>query len=68
MESIIVHPENKKQLVAVEAVLNALGINFEKEKENTHNPDLLKVIAKGREDEKKGKTIKIKSADIWNLV
>ena len=68
MESIIVHPENKKQLVAVKAVLNVLGINFEKEKEATTNPELSKLIAKGKEDEKLGKTIKIKPADIWNLV
>lgn len=69
MESIIVHPENKAQLTALKAVLKAMKIAFEKkEEENITNPELSKLIAKGKEDEKLGKTIKIKASDIWNLV
>lgn len=70
MESIIVHPENKAQLAAVKAVLKAMKIAFEKkvQDEQTVDPELKKLIEKGREDEKLGKTIKIKPSDIWNLV
>lgn len=68
MESIIVHPENKAQLTALKAVLKAMKIAFEKkEEENTATSALSELIARGREDEKSGKTIKIKPADIWNL-
>ena len=65
MESIIVHPKNKKQLATVQAVLELLGISFTEEK--MPSVELEEIIEKGRNDAKTGKTIKIKPADIWNL-
>lgn len=67
METLIVHPKTRKQLLAVEAVLNALNVNFRKEENKSYSQELLDVIEKGREDDKAGNAIKIKPADIWNL-
>lgn len=33
MERLIIHPKNKKQLVAIKAVLKALEIEYQKEEE-----------------------------------
>lgn len=57
METLIVHPKNQKQLVAVEAVLKALNVAFKKEEESPYNPDFVTKIKKSQEQAKSGKVI-----------
>lgn len=47
METLIVHPENKEQLVAIKAFMKALKINFEKKAdESPYNPDFVEMVKK----------------------
>lgn len=56
METLTVHPQDKKQLTAVEAVLKALDIPFEKvNEESPYNPAFVAKIKKSQEDYKEGK-------------
>ncbi|MGV8878546.1 MAG: DUF2683 family protein [Sphingobacteriaceae bacterium] len=56
METLIVHPKNKKQLDAVEAVLKALNVAFKKE-ESSYNPDFVIKIKKSQQQAKDGKVV-----------
>ena len=64
MESLIVRPENKKQLAALKAVMKALNIPFEKDK-SPYDPEFVKMIEKGDEDLKGGKGIKVDIDNLW---
>jgi hypothetical protein len=52
METLIVHPRNKKQLAALKAVMKALKVDFTTEKsgEGTYNADF---VAKMKQSAKK---------------
>jgi len=45
MESLLIHPENSEQLTAIKAVLKALKINFESNKNTTTLPKHIKEVA-----------------------
>ena len=51
--TIIAHPKNKKQEAAIEAVLKALDVSFQKEEESPYNPEFVaKVKARAASAEK----------------
>lgn len=56
METLIVHPKNKKQLDAVEAVLKALNVAFKKE-DSSYNPDFVIKIKKSQQQAKDGNVV-----------
>lgn len=63
MEAIIVHPENTEQLKAVKAVLKALKVPFEPQKEL---PPIKKAdIDEAYNEMRKGKYTVIKTMDLW---
>jgi len=66
MEAIIVHPKNKKQSATIEAVLKALNVSFEKEEQDTYNPEFVAMVLESRERAKKGEVVTIKDPkNIW---
>lgn len=67
METLIVQPKNRKQLLAIEAVLQALNVTFKKEK--SYSPEFINEIAKGEEDIKNGRLTRIKDVqNIWGSI
>lgn len=67
METLIVQPKNKKQLLAVEAVLQALNITFKKEK--SYSTAFINEITKGEEDIKNGRLTRVKDVqNIWESI
>ncbi|WP_378935063.1 DUF2683 family protein [Pedobacter sp. BG31] len=67
METLIVQPKNKKQLLAVEAVLQALNVTFKKEK--SYSREFINDIAKGEEDIKHGRLTRVKDVqNIWESI
>ena len=67
METLIVQPKNKKQLLAVEAVLQALNVTFKKEK--SYSPEFINEIAKGEDDVKNGHLTRVKDVqNIWKSI
>ena len=64
METLIVQPKNKKQLLAVETVLQALNVTFKKEK--SYSAAFINEIAKGEDDIKNGRLTRVKDVqNIW---
>jgi len=55
METLIVHPDNKEQLVALKAFMKALKISFKAEK-STYDPEFVAKIQTSREQVKNGQT------------
>jgi nitrate reductase assembly molybdenum cofactor insertion protein NarJ len=66
METLIVHPKNQKQLAAVEAVLKALNVAFNK-KESPYNPDFVAAIKKSQEQAKNGKVVTYTHSQLADL-
>lgn len=65
METLIVHPKNQEQLVAIEAVLKALKVDFNKEEESPYNPEFVAKIKQSEKNFKEGKFTTIKVEDLW---
>ncbi len=65
MESITIHPQNKEQLTALEIILKAMNVPFEKETESTYNPEFVAKIKRGEQAAKEGKGMKV---DLENLL
>ncbi|MDB5142521.1 MAG: hypothetical protein JWQ66_1234 [Mucilaginibacter sp.] len=68
-ETLIVHPRSKEQLTALKAIMKALKVDFETEKdtERTYSPEFIAKIKQSEEDIKAERTTKIEPVDIWNL-
>lgn len=67
METLIVQPKNKKQLLAVEAVLQALNVTFKKEK--SYSAEFRNEIAKGEDDVKNGHLTRVSDVqNIWKSI
>jgi hypothetical protein len=64
METLIVHPGNKEQLVALKTFMKAFNISFE-EKKSPYNPECVEMIQHGDEDLKAGKGIKVDIDALW---
>ncbi len=65
METLLIYPEKKKDLQAVRAVLKALNIRFEAQKEPEYNPIFVAEIEQSRKDIIDGKGIKMDIKDIF---
>jgi hypothetical protein len=64
--TIIAHPKNKKQEAAIEAVLKALNVSFQKEEESPYNPEFVVKIKKSLAEVKKGNYITLDpSKSLW---
>lgn len=63
METLIVHPENKEQLVALKAFMKAFKISFEEGKQ-PYNPEFVAKIQESREQVKRGETRVVNIADL----
>jgi len=64
MGTLIVHPDNEEQLVAVKAILQVLKVTFEEE-QNAYNPEFVAEILQAEDDIKNGKGVKIHTEDLW---
>jgi hypothetical protein len=53
--NITAYPSDMSQIVAIKAVMKALKIKFEVNKEEPYNPEFVAKIQKGRQDYKDGK-------------
>jgi len=64
MGTLIVHPDNEEQLVAVKAILQVLKVTSEEE-QNAYNPEFVAEILQAEDDIKNGKGVKIHTEDLW---
>jgi hypothetical protein len=68
METLIVHPKNRKQLAAIEGVLKALDVAFQKE-EGPYNPEFVAKIKRSKKQIEEGNYITIDpSKPIWESI
>lgn len=67
MEILIVHPTTQKQLEAVEAVLKALDVAFQKE-ESPYDPEFVAKIEQSKKQVKEGKTTRVKKEDLGEFL
>ncbi|MEY4540191.1 MAG: hypothetical protein RLZZ306_1948 [Bacteroidota bacterium] len=58
--NITAYPSDMPQMVAIKAVMKALKIKFELNKEEPYNPEFVAKIQKGRQDYKDGNFITVK--------
>lgn len=67
MTILTVKPKNKKELLMVEKVLEALKVKFvpTEEEDTPYSPEFVESILQGREDYKNGKGVKIALEDLW---
>ena len=63
METLIVHPDNKKQLTALKAFMTAFNITFEVRK-SPYNPEFVAKIQESRKQVKRGETKVVNIADL----
>jgi len=61
METLIMHPKNKEQLVALKALAKAWKISVET-KESPYDPDFVAMVKKA---EKRGNFKEIDVKDVW---
>ena len=61
METLIMHPKNKEQLLALKAIAKALKITVETKK-SPYDPDFVAMV---KDAEKRGNYKTIDVADIW---
>ena len=61
MKTLIMHPENKEQLLALKAIAKALKVSFETQK-STYAPDFVTMI---KDAEKRGNYKNIDPNDVW---
>jgi len=55
METLIVHPKNKEQLMAMKSFMKAFKISFEEES-SVYSPEFVAKINESREQVKRGET------------
>ena len=61
MYTLIMHPENKEQLLALKAIAKALKVSFETQK-SPYDPDFVTMI---KDVEKRGNYKTIDPDDVW---
>ncbi|ARS39889.1 hypothetical protein CA265_09600 [Sphingobacteriaceae bacterium GW460-11-11-14-LB5] len=67
--TIIAHPKNKKQEIAIEAVLKALNVSFQKEEDSPYNPEFVEKVKARSVSAEKGNVIRIKDPkNIWESI
>lgn len=65
METLLVYPENNKQLKALKAVMAALNVRFEKKEESPYDPEFVKKIERGKKDFEAGNYTTVNLEDLW---
>ena len=67
MTILTVKPRNKKELLMVEKVLEALKVKFvpTEEEDTPYSTEFVKSILQGDEDYKNGKCVTIALEDLW---
>lgn len=65
METIIMHPSNKEQLIALKAIAKVLKVHFEIEEADSYNPEFVKKVLQSREDIRNGKGVKVDVENLW---
>lgn len=67
MEAITIHPENEEQLNALEIILKAMKVPFEKVKTDKHpyDPEFVAKIKRSEKNFEEGKYTSIKIEDLW---
>jgi len=65
METIIMHPSNKEQLIALKAIAKVLKVHFETEEADSYNPEFVKKVLQSREDIQNGKGVKVDVENLW---
>lgn len=67
METILVHPQNKRQLTILKTLFEEMNIPFSKisPKESKYNEDFEIKMKKAAADKKAGRYKAIKTADLW---
>jgi len=71
METLIIHPKNKKQEAALAAICEAMQIDFEVFDTNDETADIMKneylysKLIQGKADMKAGKGVAIPTEDLW---
>lgn len=65
METLLVYPENNKQLKALKAVMATLNVKFEKKEESPYDPEFVKKIERGKKDFETGNYTKVNLEDLW---
>ncbi|MFN3489712.1 MAG: DUF2683 family protein [Emticicia sp.] len=65
METLLVYPENNKQLKALKAVMAALNVKFEKKEESPYDPEFVKKIERGKKDFETGNYTTVNIEDLW---
>ena len=71
METLIVQPKNKEQLIALKAIMKALKVDFKTEKSMDEterilaNPAMVKRLDESIQQIKDGNGIKVSLDEIW---
>jgi hypothetical protein len=67
MEVITIHPKNKEQVDALEIILNAMKIPFNKSKtkKSPYDPEFVAKIKRSEKNFSEGKFTTIKVEDLW---
>ncbi|MEH3115313.1 DUF2683 family protein [Pedobacter terrae] len=55
--AVIAHPKNKKQEAAIEAILKALDVSFQKEEESPYHPEFVAKVNQSLAEVNKGTDI-----------
>jgi hypothetical protein len=63
METLIVHPKNKEQLLALKTFMKAFKISFE-ENGSPYNPEFVAKIQESRRQVKRGETREVNIAEL----
>jgi hypothetical protein len=66
MTTLTVKPRNKKELLMIEKILEALKVDYvPTEEEELYNPEFVAKILQGDEDSRQGKSVTIALEDLW---
>jgi len=67
--TIIAHPKNKKQEAAIEAILKALDVTFQKEEKSPYNPEFVAIVNQSLAEVKKGNYITLDpNKSVWENI
>lgn len=67
--TIIAHPKNKKQEAAIEAILKALDVTFQKEEKSPYNLEFVAIVNQSLAEVKKGNYITLDpNKSVWENI
>lgn len=67
MTIIVIHPQSEEQESLFEQLAKVLNVPFEKSEESPYDPEFVKKIEQGREDERNGLGRKVTLEELDNL-